>query len=344
LDEAAANPDVTGANASALVIQYDREPNQFTDRIPVNANNPVLDVQPYIDGTEVMTIDVFAPAGTAGDTIFLRLYNRDTFTVRNALGVAGDGASFDLAAHSTFTGEIPADGQWVTITFEFERVNNPNVLTTEIEAAYIGLDHPSLNTPTASASTWYFDNFYGPEQQGCSCDLTVGIEKLSDITCTNSVVSLDAAVGTTSSDPISTYAWSAGVLTDDGSGIATVDAAGVYTVTVTVDASCEVTASVEVLNVCSTPACNYDDAEGGSIVAYGGPAGTLTEAVANPDAEFSDTRCNTIFKWNKFHHIRCIVTRSRSNSKSSNRECDSSRRWKYVPCRSYRRIYSGYSD
>jgi hypothetical protein len=139
-----ANPSTTGANANPLVGKYVRSTVAF-DTFYANLPGTADDITDFVNGTRKMTMKVYAPAANRPVTITL-------------LDATATSSNYPTGRNSFYTATTTVANAWQTLTFTYAGTPvggvNPVHNISGINIQFDG--------GNAAASTWYFDQLYGP--------------------------------------------------------------------------------------------------------------------------------------------------------------------------------------
>ena len=163
-----ANPSLTGNNANPLVGKYVRS-NVAYDTFYANfpANATADDIADFANGTRKMTMKVYSPAANRPVTI----------TLLDATATPGN---YPTGRHSFYTANTTVANAWETLTFNFAGTPTGGVNTVH-NISGINIQFDGGN---AAASTWYFDQLYGPNFTAAAGALYDNFEAVRELTYT----------------------------------------------------------------------------------------------------------------------------------------------------------------
>ncbi len=143
LTQAIANPNSSGANASAQVGQYVRNASEQYDVLFVNSSD-IGNANDYVNGRKTIFMDLYtdAPAGTS-------------ITINLEDASLSNSNDFPTGRHSSYTASTSLVNAWQTLEFSYD--SSPDATGTgifSVDQLAILFDPNNL-----SANTYYFDNF-----------------------------------------------------------------------------------------------------------------------------------------------------------------------------------------
>ncbi|MDO7874515.1 T9SS type A sorting domain-containing protein [Hymenobacter sp. ASUV-10] len=141
-----ANPSTTGTNANPLVGKYVRSAvayDTFYANYPAGATAD--DISDFVSGSRKMTMKVYAPAAGRPVTITL-------------LDATATPTNYPTGRNSFYTATTTVANAWETLTFNFAGTPTGGVNPVK-NISGINIQFDGGN---GAASTWYFDQLYGP--------------------------------------------------------------------------------------------------------------------------------------------------------------------------------------
>lgn len=171
------NPFPNAVNSSPNCMEYSRNPSETYDVIVIQAGT-MQDLQPYVDGTKTMSMDVFSPV--PGVTVQI--------TLENAAMAA---EAYPAGRHSEYTAVTTTGAEWETLTFELVNQPDASVANTNVDQMVI-LFNPGNNV----SETYYMDNLMGPELVDPICtEFGVDESVINDLECNQNTFSIEYADG-----------------------------------------------------------------------------------------------------------------------------------------------------
>lgn len=151
-----ANPDVTGVNTSANCAMYTRSAARF-DNFEINHTN--TDLTDYMFGaTKTITMDIKAPV-VAEFTFEVKISFQDSLLTDETTGNTSMNGVI-----GEFVGDVPADGDWHTVSFVFSpesgRDFDADPKNVNISIVLLGVD----NEEQSANEDWYIDNWNFQEE------------------------------------------------------------------------------------------------------------------------------------------------------------------------------------
>jgi hypothetical protein len=164
---AATNPDQTGANTSEFCGKYLRN---GTEQFDVILFSPYFgsfsDLADYSNGTKTISLDVWSPVP---NTVV-------EFTFENSELAEPD--NFPIGRQSRFLATTTLTNQWETLTFT---INDSETLDSDVAPEDVDQGVILINSETDDNSTYYIDNFKGPNHD--CIDASVNSQIMDDFEC-----------------------------------------------------------------------------------------------------------------------------------------------------------------
>ena len=178
LNDAIANPDISGVNTSSKCAEYIRNPSEQYDLLQIRPYDTFDNVADYVSGNKVITIDIWS--STPNTVVQIDLQNSSLVEPTN----------YPIGRHSRYIGFTSTTNSWETVSLIYQEQPDASVQDTEIDEFVL-----LFNPDSYDNITLYFDNINGPEYY-CLTETLYPMIEFDDFECQRSIdyVYMDGAL------------------------------------------------------------------------------------------------------------------------------------------------------